>query len=350
VRGPDREAAEQTGRGHGHGQLRDREGHGDYSAEVDPSELVAQVEKAGYTADLAAPTHPDSGPQPGEDDPVAPLRQRLLISLVLSAPVIAMAMVPALQFTYWQWLSLTLAAPVVAYGAWPFHRAAWTNLRHGTSTMDTLISMGTLAALGWSLYALFFGTAGEPGMTHPFELIIARMDGAADIYLEAAAGVTTFILAGRHFEARSKRRAGAALRALLEMGAKDVAVLRLAGALEDASEHPVAKAVATGARERVGTLPAVEGFQNTEGLGVTGVVDGQGWGGACQRCCSSADMVAISASCTSMIWRASSCTSGFCPDSSTVSDMVTAPWWCSIIICRNIVSNSGPESCSSRCI
>ena len=135
-------------------------------------------------------------------------------------------MVPALQFTNWQWLSLTLAAPVVVWGAWPFHRAAWTNLRHGTSTMDTLVSMGTLAALGWSLYALFFGTAGTPGMKHPFELTIARMDGSSNIYLEAAAGVTTFILAGRYFESRSKRQAGAALRALLDLGAKDVTVLR----------------------------------------------------------------------------------------------------------------------------
>ena len=128
--------------------------------------------------------------------------------------------------TYWQWLSLTLAAPVVVWGGWPFHRAAWTNLRHGAATMDTLISLGTLAAFGWSLYALFLGTAGEPGMTHPFELTIERTDGAGNIYLEAAAGVTTFLLAGRYFEARSKRRAGAALRALLELGAKDVAVLR----------------------------------------------------------------------------------------------------------------------------
>ena len=141
-------------------------------------------------------------------------------------PVIAMAMVPALQFTNWQWLSLALAAPVVVWGAWPFHRAAWTNLRHGAATMDTLVSMGTLAALGWSLYALFWGTAGMPGMKHAFELTIARTDGTGNIYLEAAAGVTTFILAGRYFEARAKRRAGAALRALLELGAKDVAVLQ----------------------------------------------------------------------------------------------------------------------------
>ena len=137
-----------------------------------------------------------------------------------------MAMVPAWQFTNWQWLSLTLAAPVVVYGGLPFHRAAWLNLRHGAATMDTLVSIGTLAAFGWSLWALFFGTAGEPGMTHPFRWAIERGDGAANIYLEAAAGVTLFILAGRYFEARSKRRAGAALRALLELGAKDVAVLR----------------------------------------------------------------------------------------------------------------------------
>ncbi|MGH3468328.1 MAG: copper-translocating P-type ATPase, partial [Thermocrispum sp.] len=114
----------------------------------------------------------------------------------------------------------------VVWGGWPFHLAAWANLRHGSSTMDTLVSMGTLAALGWSLYALFFGTAGVPGMTHPFELTVNRTDGSANIYLEAAAGVTTFILAGRYFEARSKRRAGAALRALLEMGVKEVSVLR----------------------------------------------------------------------------------------------------------------------------
>src|SRR5690606_40715926 len=118
-------------------------------------------------------------------------------------------------------LSLVLAAPVVVYGGWPFHKAAWANLRQGTATMDTLVSMGTLAALGWSLWALFFGTAGEPGMTHPFELTIQRTDGSGNIYLEAAAGVTAFILAGRYFEARSKRRAGAALRALMELGAKD---------------------------------------------------------------------------------------------------------------------------------
>jgi Cu+-exporting ATPase len=140
--------------------------------------------------------------------------------------VIALAMVPAWQFTYWQWLSLTLAAPVVVYGGWPFHQAAATNLRHGAVTMDTLVSLGTLAAFGWSLWALFFGTAGMPGMTHGFDLNIGRTDGAASIYLEAAAGVTTFILAGRFFEARTKRRAGAALRALLELGAKDVAVIR----------------------------------------------------------------------------------------------------------------------------
>ena len=149
-----------------------------------------------------------------------------MTSAVLSVPVIAFGMVPAWQFTFWQWLSLTLAAPVVVWGAWPFHKAAWTNLRHGAATMDTLVSVGTLAALGWSLYALFLGTAGTPGMTHPFSLTIERTDGLGNIYLEAAAGVTTFILAGRYFEARSKRRAGAALRALLELGAKEVSVVR----------------------------------------------------------------------------------------------------------------------------
>jgi P-type Cu+ transporter len=134
------------------------------------------------------------------------LRNRLITSILLAVPVIAMAMIPALQFTYWQWISLALAGPVVVWAAWPFHRAAWANLRHGAATMDTLISMGVLAAFAWSLYALLFGTAGVPGMTHPFELTVAPSDGAGNIYLEVAAGVTTFILAGRYFEARSKPR------------------------------------------------------------------------------------------------------------------------------------------------
>ncbi len=196
-----------------------------YPVDLTPDVLVETVEQAGYGATL--PRAEDDGPgEPSEVDPARSLRERLLVSIVLTVPVIAMAMIPALQFEFWQWLSLTLAAPVVVWGAWPFHRAAWLNLRHGTSTMDTLISLGTIAALGWSVYALFWGTAGTPGMTHPFELTVERSDGAGNIYLEAAAGVTTFILAGRYFEVRSKRRAGAALRALMELGAKDVAVLR----------------------------------------------------------------------------------------------------------------------------
>ncbi|MGI5222071.1 heavy metal translocating P-type ATPase [Nocardia sp. CA-290969] len=196
-----------------------------YPENLTPEDLVAVVEQTGYTATVPQPAAEQQA-EPEPTDPADALRTRLLISLVLTVPVIAMAMIPALQFTNWQWLSLTLAAPVVVWGAWPFHRAAWTNLRHATATMDTLVSLGTLAAFGWSLYALFWGTAGTPGMTHPFEFTIARMDGTGSIYLEAAAGVTTFILAGRYFEARSKRRAGAALRALLELGAKEVSVLR----------------------------------------------------------------------------------------------------------------------------
>jgi len=196
--------------------------------DIDASVLIATVESAGYGA--KEPRHeaaPSSGPADGgAEDPVALLKRRLLVSTLLTVPVVLLAMVPALQFESWQWLSLTLAAPVVVWGAAPFHRAAWTNARHGAATMDTLVSIGTLAAFGWSLYALFLGTAGEPGMTHPFSFAIERTDGLGNIYLEAAAGVTTFILAGRYFEARSKRRAGAALTALLELGAKEVAVLR----------------------------------------------------------------------------------------------------------------------------
>ena len=201
-------------------------------AGYDPALLIAEVEKTGYTAVLPAPPRGDDPVNDAEapDAELTSLRHRLIGSIVLTVPVIAMAMIPVLQFTYWQWLSLALAGPVIIWAAWPFHKAAWINLRHGAATMDTLISMGTLSALLWSLYALFFGTAGVAGMTHPFELTVAPSDGAANIYLEVGAGVTMFILAGRYFEKRSKRRAGDALRALLELGAKDVAVIR--GAVE----------------------------------------------------------------------------------------------------------------------
>ncbi|WP_173921696.1 cation-translocating P-type ATPase [Agromyces sp. Marseille-P2726] len=197
-------------------------------AGYDPAELIAEVEKSGYTATLPVPSRESTRAEPRDprDDELRSLRTRLLASVVLTIPVIAMSMIPALQFTYWQWLCFALAAPVVLWAAWPFHRAALVNLRHGTATMDTLISVGTMAALLWSTWALFLGTAGMPGMTHPFELTIAPSDGASNIYLEVAAGVTMFVLAGRYFEKRSKRRAGAALRALLELGAKDVAVRR----------------------------------------------------------------------------------------------------------------------------
>ncbi|KFZ76971.1 carbonate dehydratase [Amycolatopsis sp. MJM2582] len=190
----------------------------DFPAAVSVEDLVGVVESAGYTAQ---PPTPDE-----DEDQTGSLRTRLVVSAVLAAPVIVLAMVPAWQFPYWQWVSLVLAAPVVTWGAWPFHRPAWTNLRHGAATMDTLISLGVVAATLWSLYALLFGTAGTPGMRHGFELIMERGHGAGNVYLEVAAGVTTFLLAGRYFEARSKRRSGAALRALLELGAKDVALLK----------------------------------------------------------------------------------------------------------------------------
>ncbi|WP_432956396.1 heavy metal translocating P-type ATPase [Micromonospora haikouensis] len=201
-----------------------------YADDVTPDDLIAAVTKTGYTAALPPP--PSPSPQPGTAaggepvDELRGLRTRLWVSVALAVPVVVLAMVPAWQFDYWQWLSLALAAPVVVYGGLPFHRAALINLRHGAATMDTLVSLGTLAAFGWSLWALFLGDAGVPGMTHPFRFDITRTDGSGNIYLEAAAGVTVFILAGRYFEARSKRTAGAALRALLELGARDVAVLR----------------------------------------------------------------------------------------------------------------------------
>ncbi|MEU7347579.1 HAD-IC family P-type ATPase, partial [Streptomyces bacillaris] len=230
------------------------------------SDLVATVEKTGYTArPIAPPKRPVAPPKRENPEPeqeqaeepasadvrakaeeaeptaateaadsaeaeqaasLATLRQRFIVSAVLSAPVVLLAMVPALQFDNWQWLSLTLAAPVVVWGGLPFHRATWTNLRHGAATMDTLVSMGTFAAFGWSLWALFLGDAGMPGMRHGFDLTVSRADASSTIYLEVAAGVITFILLGRYLEARAKRKAGAALRALLHLGAKDVAVLR----------------------------------------------------------------------------------------------------------------------------
>ncbi|MFD8914270.1 heavy metal translocating P-type ATPase [Streptomyces sp. NPDC059575] len=202
-----------------------------YGPGVQVADLIATVVKTGYTAEEPPPPEPepaeDTGKGAEERDPEsAALRQRLLVSVVLAVPVVLLAMVPALQFDNWQWLSLTLAAPVVVWGGLPFHRAAWTNLRHGAATMDTLVSVGTLAAFGWSLWALFFGDAGMAGMHDSFRFTVSRTEGASAIYLEVASGVVALILLGRYLEARSKRRAGAALRALMELGAKDVAVLR----------------------------------------------------------------------------------------------------------------------------
>jgi len=202
-----------------------------HPAGVSTEALVAAVEAAGYGA-TPRPAVPSSQPSAAEQPPdrheveLAALRTRLVWSALLTAPVVVLAMVPALQFDHWQWLSLTLAAPVAVWGAWPFHRAAWVNLRHGATTMDTLVSLGVIASFSWSLVALFFGSAGETGMTHGFDLVAERGDGLANIYLEVAAGVTTFLLAGRYLEKRAKRRAGEALRSLLELGARDVAVLR----------------------------------------------------------------------------------------------------------------------------
>jgi Cu+-exporting ATPase len=197
---------------------------------IDAQRVVAEVEAVGYGASVVERDRPRTGPadpaSAAPDDPARALRDRLLICVALTVPVLAMAMVPRLQFDNWQWLSLTLAAPVAVWGAWPFHRAAWLNLRHATATMDTLVSVGILAALGWSLYALFWGGAGVPGMRMPFELTLEQGTGGHQIYLEVAAGVTVFLLAGRYVEARARRRSGAALAALLELGAKDVAVLR----------------------------------------------------------------------------------------------------------------------------
>jgi P-type Cu+ transporter len=197
-------------------------------AAVAPEELVAAVESAGYGAVLPVREEPEA--QPSEPDETASLRTRLVASAVLSVPVLLLSMVPAFQFDNWQWLVLQLATPVVVWGAWPFHQAAWRGLRHATATMDTLISVGVLAAWLWSLYALFLGDAGMTGMTMEFDLVPEAGAGADDIYLEVASVVTTFVLAGRYFEARAKRRAGQALTALLELGAREASVLDADGA------------------------------------------------------------------------------------------------------------------------
>ena len=196
---------------------------------LDADALIATVEKTGYGAELIPDTTTPGSQAPQDamaEAELDSLRRRLIVSAVLSVPVIALAMVPAWQFDYWGWVSLALTLPVVLWAGWPFHKATWQNLKHGSVTMDTLISLGTSSALAWSIVALVFGSAGAAGMRHGFDFTISRGDGLSHIYLEVAAGVITFILLGRYFEKRSKRSAGSALRALLDLGASEVTVLR----------------------------------------------------------------------------------------------------------------------------
>ncbi len=197
---------------------------------TDVAAAIATVEATGYTAALpetpAERAAADSDEAEAPDPELVSLRQRLQISAALTIPVVLLSMIPALQFTYWQWAALALASPVVVWGAWPFHRAAFVNARHGATTMDTLISIGVTAAYVYSLWALFLGGAGITGMTMTGSILTHPDDAIPHIYLETAAAVTTFVLLGRYLEARAKRSSGEALRALLDMGAKDVAVLR----------------------------------------------------------------------------------------------------------------------------
>jgi Cu+-exporting ATPase len=202
-------------------------------ARVSADDVVGAVEAAGYRARLPAAPAPGAGADAAidtGDEHLRSLRRRLVGAAALSVPVLALSMLPPLQFEHWQWLALQLATPAVLWAGWPFHRAAWRGLRHATATMDTLVSVGTLAAWGWSVVALFFLGAGEPGMKMGFEVLLDRDANSEHLYLEVAGVVTTLLLAGRYFEARAKRRAGAALRALLQLGAKEVAVLDAAGA------------------------------------------------------------------------------------------------------------------------
>ncbi|MCP3818828.1 heavy metal translocating P-type ATPase [Streptomyces sp. A3M-1-3] len=205
--------------------------------DVTPQKLIEVVKATGYGASLPAPpasaetgAAADGGGGPASDEKrhVRALRDRLLVSTALTVPVVMLSMIPAMQFRFWQWLAFALASPVALWGAWPFHRAAALNLRHKAATMDTLVSLGVLAAWLWSVYALFFGGAGEPGLRMTFSLLPSSTEhaGMAEVYLEVAAALTAFILAGRYFEARARRRAGEAIRALMDLGAKDVTVLR----------------------------------------------------------------------------------------------------------------------------
>ncbi len=201
----------------------------DESGVLDADELVAAVEKAGYGAAVVVPREvgaASGAPVAAPVDELAPLRQRLIISAVLTLPVLVLSMIPALQFTNWQWLVLTLASPVAVWGAWPFHRVALHNARRFIASMDTLISVGVSAAYLWSLYALFFGEAGMPGMTMTLQLFGRPEAGAHEIYLEVASAVTVFILLGRYLEGRAKRSSSEALNALLDLAARDAAVLR----------------------------------------------------------------------------------------------------------------------------
>ena len=199
-------------------------------AASDANAYIAIVEKLGYGGSVPKPE------KPAGDDPAAKelrgLKRRLVVAIVLATPVILLAMIPPLQFDYWQWISFALATPVILWAGWPFHKATWVNLKHGAATMDTLITVGTSAAYLWSLYALFFGHAGDPSMRHGWSILNHAGDPMGDIYFEVAAGVVTFVLAGRYFEKRSKQRAGDAIRALTDMGAKQVTVLR--GGVDDA--------------------------------------------------------------------------------------------------------------------
>jgi P-type Cu+ transporter len=210
--------------------------------------LIQSIEQTGYHATLPAESPRDP------DQELRQLRRRLIICAVLSLPVIMIAMVPAWQFPWWQWVSFALAAVVVTWGAWPFHRATLLNLRHGSATMDTLISIGTLAAFGWSAYALLFGAAGEIGFTHPFELRLVRHAPTANLYLESAVGITLFILLGRYLEAGAKRRSGAAVRALLELAPSEVTLLTMSGeTVVEATQLHVADRFVVRPGERVAT-------------------------------------------------------------------------------------------------
>lgn len=231
-------------------------------AAVDIDELIAAVSSAGYSAHLHGGEH-----APGETGTSVTLQQRLVVAAILTIPVLLISMIPAWQFDYWQFMMFMLATPVVFWAGWPFHRAAWANLRHGSASMDTLVSVGTLAAWGWSTWAILFGHASHVGMQHEWALVPSNTDPSMNIYFETAAVLVTVILLGRWLEERSRRTAGAALHELSRLLPTEVRLV-------DTSATSATELLVNRSSVRVGQTIAVVAGETVPFDGV--IVDGRG--------------------------------------------------------------------------